>query len=128
MIEFPQLRGNKVEPLPRSGKLLNRHALSTQFVPQIAPRAWSARGACARCYKNLKHCCQTDIRVQHVVELYADLIEEGRLKIAKDMTETVVYLDGCDLGRHTKCSAPSLAWNCSISSGTGKRGCAVAGR
>lgn len=90
------------DPLARIGYLEEAKRLQEENLAAFRKRGVKRIfTGCAGCYKNLKHFGPPDIRVQHVVELYADLIRDGRLPIAKGMAKKVIYFDGCDLGRHS---------------------------
>jgi len=89
------------DPLARIGYVDEARKLQEANVAEFRRRAVKrVFTGCAGCFKNLKRFCPPDIRVQHVVELYAELIREGRLALAKEMRKKVAYFDGCDLGRH----------------------------
>jgi len=62
--------------------------------------------SCAGCYRALSRdypesVGETPFKVVHTSELLAELIREGRLRLSKDVSETVTYHDPCHLGRHT---------------------------
>ena len=56
--------------------------------------------SCAGCTKSLKHSFGDEFEVLHVTELLNRLAEEGRIEFAKAFPKKVLYMDGCDLGRH----------------------------
>ena len=56
--------------------------------------------SCAGCTKSLKHSLGDEFEVLHVTELLNRLAEEGRIELAKAFPKKVLYMDGCDLGRH----------------------------
>ena len=108
--EFTMLGGEEHccgDPLGRIGYVEEAERLQELNLAEFRRRGVKrVFTACAGCYKNLKHFCPPDIQVQHVVELYADLIREGRLRPAKELAKKVVYFDGCDLGRHSAVYEP----------------------
>ena len=61
--------------------------------------------SCAGCYRTFKEEypkllgdeCQID--AVHIVQLLADLIDQGKVKFTKEIKEKVVYHDPCELGR-----------------------------
>lgn len=63
--------------------------------------------SCAECY----HCWNSDYRkvveelpfeVVHVSQVFADLIEKGKIKPTKEINKRITYHDPCFLGRHGK--------------------------
>jgi len=58
---------------------------------------------CAGCYSAFKHHYADRVKPMHVVELFAQLIDEGKLTFEKPFKKKVVYFDGCDIGRHSEC-------------------------
>jgi heterodisulfide reductase subunit D len=56
--------------------------------------------SCAGCTKSLKHALGEEFEVLHVTELLARFAEEGRIEFEKAFPKKVVFMDGCDLGRH----------------------------
>lgn len=58
---------------------------------------------CAGCYSAFKHHYTDAIRPMHVLELFAQLIREGKLQFEKPFAKKAVYFDGCDIGRHSGC-------------------------
>jgi len=58
---------------------------------------------CAGCYNAFKHSYGDSVKPMHIVQLFAELIEGGRLQFEKPFGKKVVYFDGCDIGRHSGC-------------------------
>jgi glycolate oxidase len=56
--------------------------------------------SCAGCTKNLKEALGEEFEVLHVTEYLDRLAAEGRIVFEKPFPKKVVYMDGCDLGRH----------------------------
>ena len=61
--------------------------------------------SCAGCYRTLSQdypefVGELPFKVLHSSELIAELIKEGRLKLTKEVPETVTYHDPCHLSRH----------------------------
>lgn len=56
--------------------------------------------SCAGCAKNLKHSLGKEFEVLHVTEYLDRLAAEGKIEFEKPFAKKVVYMDGCDLGRH----------------------------
>ncbi|MDI6704248.1 MAG: (Fe-S)-binding protein [bacterium] len=56
--------------------------------------------SCPGCLKNLKHKYPPEFRVLHTVQLFSELIKEGRVEFGKELNQRVIYHDGCDIGRH----------------------------
>ncbi|MCX8038108.1 MAG: (Fe-S)-binding protein, partial [Candidatus Sumerlaeia bacterium] len=40
-------------------------------------------------------------RALHTLELFAEMLADGRLKPQKSLARRIAYLDGCDIGRHS---------------------------
>jgi len=62
--------------------------------------------SCAGCYRTLSQdyselVGDLPFKVIHASELIAELIREGRLRLAKEVPETVTYHDPCHLSRHS---------------------------
>ncbi|MBN1900716.1 (Fe-S)-binding protein [Candidatus Sumerlaeota bacterium] len=57
---------------------------------------------CAGCFKALKEHYSDAIIPLHVVQLFSQLIKEGKLRFSKPFKKKVIYFDGCDIGRHGK--------------------------
>jgi len=55
--------------------------------------------ACPGCFKTILHSYPKEFRVQHISQLFLELVKEGKMKF-KEFPKKVVYTDGCDLGRH----------------------------
>jgi glycolate oxidase len=55
---------------------------------------------CSGCAKTLKHRLGEGFEVLHAVEFLEKLLDDGKLVIEKELAKTVIYHDGCDLGRH----------------------------
>jgi glycolate oxidase len=55
---------------------------------------------CAGCFKAFKEHYSDTIKPLHVVQLFANLIKEGKLRFTKPFRKKVIYFDGCDIGRH----------------------------
>ena len=70
--------------------------------------AWKKLGVetvitpCAGCFKALKEHYSDVIKPMHVVQLFAQLIKEGKMTFSKPFKKKVIYFDGCDIGRHGK--------------------------
>ncbi|MFC2018170.1 (Fe-S)-binding protein [Chloroflexota bacterium] len=64
--------------------------------------------SCAGCYRTFKDEYpkllgeEYKIDAVHIVELLANLIDEGKIKFTKEIKEKVVYHDPCELGREMK--------------------------
>jgi heterodisulfide reductase subunit D len=56
--------------------------------------------SCAGCTKSLRHSLSDEFEVLHVTELLNRLADEGRVEFEKSFPKRVVYIDGCDQGRH----------------------------
>ncbi len=62
---------------------------------------------CAGCYRTLKadypkHIDRFDVEVLHVVQLFAKLIDEGRISFKRKVKMSVTYHDPCHLSRHMR--------------------------
>jgi len=55
---------------------------------------------CAGCFKALKENYSDDFKPLHVVQLFDQLIKQGKLTFRKPFKKKVIYFDGCDIGRH----------------------------
>jgi heterodisulfide reductase subunit D len=60
---------------------------------------------CPECFRALTKDYQKvdpdfDIEVLHISEFLCDQLEDGKLKLTKEVAETVTYHDGCRLARH----------------------------
>jgi Fe-S oxidoreductase len=55
--------------------------------------------SCPICYRVFKEDYQLNIEVLHHTEYLLRLIEQGKISVSTNKTETVVYHDPCDLGR-----------------------------
>jgi Fe-S oxidoreductase len=81
-------------------------------------RAWKSAGVttvvtpCADCYHAFKRTYPAEmggaVRVVHMVELIADLVQQGRLVFGKSLPMKVTYHDPCKLGRQGE---PYVPWN-----------------
>jgi len=56
--------------------------------------------SCAGCTKALKHDLGEEFEILHITEYLDRLATEGRIIFDKPYAKKVVYMDGCDLGRH----------------------------
>jgi Fe-S oxidoreductase len=57
--------------------------------------------SCAGCAKQLKHNLGKEFTALHAVEFIDQMMATGKIKIEKELPKTVIYHDGCDLGRHS---------------------------
>jgi heterodisulfide reductase subunit D len=62
--------------------------------------------SCAGCYRTLSQdylefVGELPFKILHSSELIAELVKEGRLKLTREVPETVTYHDPCHFGRHT---------------------------
>lgn len=56
--------------------------------------------SCAGCFRTLSKMYPEDFKVLHVVQLFDQLLDEGRLEFKKEFKKKILYYDGCDIGRH----------------------------
>lgn len=56
---------------------------------------------CAGCFKSFKEHYTDTVKPLHALQLMAQLLDEGKLRFAKPLPKKVVYVDGCDIGRHS---------------------------
>jgi len=90
------------------GDPLMRMGAREEAEKQVArnKEAWKKLGVkyvitpCAGCFKALKEHYSDEFIPLHVVQLFARLIKEGKLKFEKPFKKRVIYFDGCDIGRH----------------------------
>jgi heterodisulfide reductase subunit D len=64
---------------------------------------------CAGCLKFFKKHYGNDFQILHTSELFAELIEQGRIKPSKELNRKIIYFDGCDIGRHSGVYEPPRA-------------------
>ncbi|MBN1478244.1 (Fe-S)-binding protein [Candidatus Sumerlaeota bacterium] len=89
------------DPVRRMG--LEREAEQLVAENREALRARGAKTvftSCAGCTKTLKSTLGDEFEVLHVTELLVRMANEGRIAFEKAFPKKVVYVDGCDLGRH----------------------------
>lgn len=88
----PLLRFGEVdrarEQIATNVEMFDRHGIKTIFTP------------CAGCFRTLSHEYPEEFRVMHTVQLFDELIREGRLEFGKSLEKKLIYYDGCDIGRH----------------------------
>lgn len=56
---------------------------------------------CAGCFKSFKEHYGDTVKPMHALQLIAQLLEEGKVKFSKPFPKKVIYVDGCDIGRHS---------------------------
>ena len=89
------------DPLLRMGLREEYETLVEQNREALRQRgAKTVFSSCAGCTKSLKHSFGDEFEVLHVTELLNRLAEEGKIEFAKAFPKKVLYMDGCDLGRH----------------------------
>lgn len=100
----PVLRAGK-EPLLKQLIERNIETFKARGIEQIVT-------SCAGCYSMMKaeypRYKKHDIKIIHTSELLEQLINEGKLKLTKEVPLTVTYHDPCHLGR---CSEPYQEWH-----------------
>jgi glycolate dehydrogenase FAD-linked subunit len=55
---------------------------------------------CAGCFKSFKEHYADAVKPLHLVQLFDQLLEEGKLTFSRPFKKKVIYFDGCDIGRH----------------------------
>lgn len=89
------------DPILRMGLTEDYEKLVEQNREALRKRgAKTVFSSCAGCTKSLKHSLGNEFEVLHVTELLNRLAEEGKIEFAKAFPKKVLYMDGCDLGRH----------------------------
>jgi glycolate oxidase len=57
--------------------------------------------SCPGCFKNLKHKYSGNFQVLHAIQLFSELLKEGKIGFDKEFPKRIIYHDGCDIGRHS---------------------------
>jgi glycolate oxidase len=89
----PYVRMGELEKAEELRKL-NEEAFATYEVEYVIT-------PCAGCYSAFKHHYENTVKPLHTIQLFADLIDEGKLTFSKPFKKKAVYFDGCDIGRHS---------------------------
>ncbi|MBQ7738900.1 MAG: (Fe-S)-binding protein [Desulfovibrionaceae bacterium] len=96
-------------PILRTGQVEAAEALIKHNIELIAQsKAKYVVTPCGGCSKTLKHDYPVwakklgltwNVKVMHFCEIYARLIEEGQIKIQKEINKVITYHDPCHVGR-----------------------------
>ncbi|MBM4249483.1 MAG: (Fe-S)-binding protein [Euryarchaeota archaeon] len=93
------------DPLALTGQMEEFNALANHNIKSIEGRgATRMVTGCAGCYRTFKHIYPRKVgkgafEVMHLSELLEELIDEGRLKLAKPVKGKFIYHDPCELAR-----------------------------